>query len=43
MSDENDQKETEEKKSPKELCLRCSAPVEHEGDMLCRKCEAEVH
>jgi ribosomal protein S14 len=24
-------------------CLRCGAPVEINGEMLCRKCEKEVH
>jgi hypothetical protein len=24
-------------------CMRCGAPVEHEGDLLCRKCDGEVH
>ncbi len=26
-----------------EPCMRCGKPVEIEGDMLCRKCEGEVH
>lgn len=26
-----------------ELCLRCGAPVETVGEMLCKKCEREVH
>jgi hypothetical protein len=24
-------------------CMRCGAPVEHEGDLLCKKCDGEVH
>lgn len=24
-------------------CLRCGDPVEMDGDMLCKKCEREVH
>jgi hypothetical protein len=24
-------------------CLRCGAPVEINGEMLCKKCEKEVH
>ncbi|MBW2178888.1 MAG: hypothetical protein JRG81_00715 [Deltaproteobacteria bacterium] len=26
-----------------EPCLRCGEPVEINGEMLCRKCEREVH
>jgi hypothetical protein len=24
-------------------CMRCGAPVEQEGDLLCKKCDGEVH
>ena len=27
----------------KDPCLRCGAPVEMDGEMLCKKCEKEVH
>jgi len=27
----------------KDPCLRCGEPVEMDGEMLCRKCEREVH
>ena len=27
----------------KETCMRCGGPLEREGDLLCRKCEAVVH
>jgi len=26
-----------------EPCLRCGAPVEMSGELLCKKCEREVH
>jgi hypothetical protein len=26
-----------------DACMRCGAPVEREGDLLCRKCDGEVH
>ncbi len=47
-------KDEKEKKIPKpdpkkrkektaDRCMRCGAPVEHEGDLLCKKCDGEVH
>jgi hypothetical protein len=46
--------EKEKKKIPKsdlkkrkekttDPCMRCGAPLEHEGDLLCKKCDGEVH
>lgn len=40
MVDTHEPKDLEPKKEP---CMRCGAPVEHEGDMLCRKCIGEIH
>jgi hypothetical protein len=31
------------KEKPADRCMRCGAPVEHEGDLLCKKCDGEVH
>jgi hypothetical protein len=30
-------------KSETETCMRCGGPLEREEDLLCRKCEGEVH
>jgi len=38
--------DTHELKGPgpkKEPYMSCGAPVEHKGDMLCRKYEGEIH
>ena len=49
MNTDNKEKDStlnsNKKNEPKETepCMRCSAPVEIEGDLLCRKCEGEVH
>jgi hypothetical protein len=40
MADMHEPKDPEPKKEP---CMRCGAPVEHEGDMLCRKCKGGIH
>jgi ribosomal protein L40E len=40
MADTHEAKDPAPKKEP---CMRCGAPVEHEQDMLCRKCEGEIH
>jgi hypothetical protein len=45
-----DEKKNETKKDNTALgkeghdpCLRCGDPVEIDGDILCKKCEGEVH
>ncbi len=47
MNAENKTGETEKKDVSKEKqkdpCMRCGAPVEVDGDILCKKCEGEVH
>ena len=40
MADMHEPKDPEPKKEP---CMCCAAPMKHEGDMLCRKCEGEIH
>ena len=49
MNTDNKEKDStlnsNKKNEPKETepCMRCGAPVEMEDDLLCRKCEGEVH
>jgi hypothetical protein len=38
-----DTHEPQDPKPEKEPCMRHGAPVEHEGDMLRRKCEDGIH
>jgi hypothetical protein len=40
MADMHEPKDPEPTEEP---CMRCGAPVEHEGDMPCRKCEGGIH
>jgi len=40
MADTHEPKDPGPKKEP---CMCCGAPAEHKGDMLCRKCEGEIH
>ena len=37
----SDSKKRKEKRT--DPCMRCGASVEHEGDLLCKKCDGEVH
>ncbi len=34
---------TDSDKKDSDPCLRCGAPVETNGELLCKKCEREVH
>lgn len=40
VSKSNPKKSKEKRSDP---CMRCGAPVEREGDLLCKKCDGEVH